>query len=86
MYDQVIKNMKIAYELIVNEREARELVPWKAAEREDILALLQREGKHKLLEFGAGTGMHGRFFQDNGLDVICTDLSPKMIASCRKRI
>lgn len=85
MYDQVIKNMKIAYDLKVDEREAPELVPWKAAERENFLALLQTEGKRKLLEIGSGTGIHGRFFQDNGLDIICTDLSQNMIASCREK-
>jgi predicted O-methyltransferase YrrM len=76
MYDQVIKNLKNAYDHKVAEREGRELIPWKAAERGDFLALLQNKGKQKLLEVGAGTGLHGQFFQDNGMDVICTDLSP----------
>jgi len=62
MYDQVIKNLKTAYDCKVAEREARELVPWKAAEREDFLSLLQNAGKHRLLEVGAGTGLHGKFF------------------------
>lgn len=85
MYDQLTKNVKIAYGFKVDEREARELVPLKVAEREKFLALLQTEDKHNLLEIAAGTGIHGWFFQDNGLDVICTDLSPKMIASCREK-
>jgi SAM-dependent methyltransferase len=85
MYDQVIKNLKTAYDCKVAEREGRELATWKAAERGEFLALLQNEAKHKLLELGAGTGLHGKFFQDNGLDVICTDLSPNMVACCREK-
>ena len=85
MYDHVIKNMKIAYDLKVDAHEAHELVPWKVAERENFQTSLQTEGKRNLLEIGAGTGIHGRFFQDNGLDFFCTDLSPKMIASCPEK-
>jgi SAM-dependent methyltransferase len=85
MYDQVSKNLKTAYDRKVAEREARELVSWKAVERSEFLALLQSEGKHKLLEIGAGTGLHSKFFQDNGLDVICTDFSPNMVACCREK-
>jgi SAM-dependent methyltransferase len=32
---------------------------------------------------GAGTGLHGRFFADAGLDVVCTDLSAAMVEHCR---
>ena len=85
MYDQVIENLRIAYDRKVAEREGREPIAWKAAERGDFLALLQNEGKQKLLEVGAGTGLHGQFFQDNGIDVICTDLSPNMVACCREK-
>jgi len=85
LYKQVIDNLRNAYDQKVSEREARELIAWKAAEREEFLALLQNEGKYNLLEVGAGTGIHGKFFQDNGLEVICTDLSPNMVACCRKK-
>ena len=85
MYDQIIENLRIAYDRKVTEREGRELATWKAAERGEFLALLQKEGKHKLLEVGAGTGLHGKFFQENGLDVTCTDLSPNMVARCREK-
>lgn len=85
MYKQVIDNLRNAYDQKVSEREARDLIAWKAAERGEFLALLQNEGKHNLLEVGAGTGIHGKFFQDNGLEVICTDLSPNMVACCREK-
>jgi len=85
MYDQVSKNLKTAYDRKVAEREARELITWKDAERGEFLALLQNEGKQKLLEVGAGTGLHSKFFQDNSLEVICTDLSPNMVACCLEK-
>ena len=85
MYKQVIDELRNSYDRKVDEREARELIAWKAVEREVFLALLQNEGKHNLLEVGAGTGIHGKFFQDNGLEVICTDLSPNMVACCREK-
>jgi SAM-dependent methyltransferase len=40
------------------------------------------EGKQSLLEIGAGTGKFAKFFQDNGLTVVCTDLSPEMVRLC----
>jgi SAM-dependent methyltransferase len=85
MYNQIIKDLKTAYDQKVAERAARELVAWKATEREDFLALLKDEAKDQLLEVGSGTGIHGKFFQDNGLQVICTDLSPNMVACCRQQ-
>lgn len=85
MYNQIIKDLKTAYDHKVAERFARELVAWKSTEREDFLAILKNEAKDQLLEVGAGTGLHGRFFQDNGLQVICTDLSPNMVACCRQQ-
>jgi len=85
MYNQIITDLKTAYDQKVAERAARELVAWKATEREDFLALLKNEAKDQLLEIGAGTGLHGKFFQDNGLHVICTDLSPNMVVCCRQQ-
>jgi SAM-dependent methyltransferase len=37
------------------------------------------------LEIGAGTGNDGLYFQNNGLDVTCTDLSPDMVNLCREK-
>ena len=85
MYNQIIKDLKTAYNQKVAERTARELVAWKASEREDFLTLLKDEAKDQLLEVGAGTGIHGKFFQDNGVQVICTDLSPNMVDCCHQQ-
>lgn len=85
MFDQVNKNLKTAYDQKVGEREACDLIDWKSAERGEFLVMLQKEGMQKLLEVGAGTGLHGKFFQDNSMDVICTDLSPNMVTCCQEK-
>jgi SAM-dependent methyltransferase len=69
----------------VEERDGSEVAAWKLGERQQFLALLQRETHQKLLEIGAGTGVHGEFFQNCGLDVICTVLSPAMAKQCREK-
>jgi SAM-dependent methyltransferase len=46
---------------------------------------LQAERGRRLLEIGAGTGWHAKFFQDNGLAVVCTDLSPENVQLCRAK-
>ncbi len=58
---------------------------WKIKERADFLALLQQEQKKSLLEIGAGTGRDSKFFQEQGLETVCIDLSPAMVALCRQK-
>lgn len=70
------------------EARARDLgavKPWKAEERRRFLRLLQNEGKSNLLELGAGPGKDGEFFRDHGLEVVCTDISPEMVALCENK-
>jgi cyclopropane fatty-acyl-phospholipid synthase-like methyltransferase len=85
MYNQVINDLRKAYDQKVEERDSKSPDAWKIEERQRFLTLLQAEGKSTLLEIGAGTGIHGKFFQENGLDVICTDLSPEMVQCCRAK-
>jgi SAM-dependent methyltransferase len=66
-------------------RDDREIPAWKIKERDRFLSLLQREGKQTLLEIGCGPGKYARFFQDHGLTVVCTDLSPEMVRLCREK-
>ncbi|HEY6539464.1 MAG TPA: class I SAM-dependent methyltransferase [Ktedonobacteraceae bacterium] len=85
-YQQVIKTLRAAYSSeSAEQRDNSEKEDWKLVERQRFLALLQQEGKATLLEIGAGTGKDGLFFQENGLRVVCTDLSPAMIALCRAK-
>lgn len=90
MYNQVIDTLRDAYDQKVDERDAKDIAPWKAKERDVFLSHLHEnhgEILHPitLLEIGAGTGKMGHYFQAQGLDVICTDLSPAMVDACRQK-
>ncbi|HLJ32404.1 MAG TPA: class I SAM-dependent methyltransferase [Ktedonobacteraceae bacterium] len=85
-YQQIIDTLRKAYNREEAERrDQAQKEAWKVTEREQFLALLQQEGKSNLLEIGAGTGTDSLFFQENGLDVISTDLSPDMVNLCREK-
>lgn len=84
-YSTVIRNLRRAYDLKVDERDQREVAGWKKQEREAFLGWLGAEGARTLLEIGAGTGVHGLFFQGQGIDVVCTDLSRAMVEHCREK-
>jgi len=84
-YDQVTKSLRQAYDAAATERERAEESPWKLEERTRYLTRLEQEGRHRLLEVGAGTGVHGKWFADRGLTVVCTDLSPELVKLCRAK-
>ncbi len=73
------------YDKSSQDREDGETQDWKILERANFLSLLQREHKHTLLEVGAGVGRDGKFYQGQGLEVICADLSPEMVALCKQK-
>lgn len=81
----VKRNLLVYYDQTAVVRDERGIADWKAAERGHFLALLQAEGKRRLLEIGAGPGQDSLFFQQHGLAVVCTDLSPQMVALCRQK-
>lgn len=85
MYEQALTDLRVAYNRKAEERDQSELADWKIEERQKFFSLLQQEGKKKLLEVGAGTGRDSKFFQDNGLEVISTDLSPEMVRLCQAK-
>lgn len=84
-YEEVIASLRSIYNREAEEREKRERPSWRIEERAHFLSLLQKEGKEKLLEIGAGTGKDGKFFQDSGLQVVCTDLTPEMVRLCKEK-
>lgn len=85
-YDDVSARNRQAYDLKVEERAGGPDLPaWKAHEQERFLARLQEEGRRTVLEIGAGTGRHGLWFQEAGLDVVCSDLSFEMVEHCRSQ-
>jgi SAM-dependent methyltransferase len=47
--------------------------------------ILRRERVTTLLEVGAATGSDAAFFKAHGFEVVCVDLSPRMVERCRAR-
>ena len=84
-YDAVTASLRAAYDRSADERERNTPETWKQDERNVFLALLQAEQRRTLLEIGSGPGKDSRFFQQQELDVTCTDLSPAMVALCREK-
>ncbi len=82
-YEDVTRDLAAIYDTVVDERARAEIQAWKQAECTAFLELLRNEDRRSLLEIGAGTGVHGRFFVDAGLEVVCTDLSAAMVEHCR---
>lgn len=84
-YAEVKQRLQRAYDAKAGDRETMVDTQWKRDERERFAATLRREGAVTLLEIGAGTGISGRYFADQGLDVVCTDLSPELVERCRAK-
>jgi SAM-dependent methyltransferase len=74
-----------SYDSSVEEREATPVVAWKKDLRWQYLSALQNENRTSLIDIGAGTGVHGAFFLSQGIDVVCIDLSPALVQSCREK-
>lgn len=85
MYGQILNDLRTAYDREVDERDQKEVSTWKHDERQRFLSLLREDGKRRLLDVGAGTGVHGKFFQDHDIDVVCTDLSYENVRRCRSK-
>src|ERR1051325_3854179 len=71
-----------SYNHHAQERDGYPIKKWKAEERANFLALIQKENRQSLLEVGAGPGRDSKFFQDNALSVTCVDLSRQMVELC----
>ena len=84
-YESVLTRLRQAYDANVEVRERHPVDGWKHDERLAFLARLEAAGARRLLEIGAGTGHHGKFFADAGLEVVCTDASPAMVEACRAK-
>ncbi|HZE38311.1 MAG TPA: class I SAM-dependent methyltransferase [Stackebrandtia sp.] len=84
-YEDVKDALRIAYDNDADARDAMADAAWKRSEREDFAALLRMAAASTLLEIGAGHGVGGRFFADEGLAVTCVDLSPELVERCRAK-
>ncbi len=78
-------NLRTAYDQDAPRREQYKKADWKVAERAHFFRYLQTARASTLLEIGAGAGYDSLFFQQNGLAVTATDLSPQMVALCRAK-
>ena len=85
MDEKLVANLREAYDRRAEWRDKRPYQEWKERERANFLARLQRENKQTLLEIGAGPGRDSLFFQQNGLKVIATDVSPEMVKLCQAK-
>ncbi|MCQ6557161.1 class I SAM-dependent methyltransferase [Paenibacillus mendelii] len=79
------QNLVKAYDIDAHRRANSTPAEWKIIERKVFLDRLKQENKQSLLELGAGTGMDSLYFQDNGLNVTCIDLSNEMVRYCKER-
>lgn len=79
------ETLKQAYGAKAHERDGAPVAPWKLEERARFLAELRQSGNRLLLELGSGPGRDGRFFQEQGLSVVCIDLCPEMVMLCRDK-
>jgi SAM-dependent methyltransferase len=85
-YQRVIASLRVAYgpgPAALRDGWARE--EFKAEERRRFLDLLREQGAASLLEVGAGPGHDSLYFQEQGLRVLCTDLSPDMVELCKAK-
>ena len=83
--NQMRADLILSYNRQAEHRNQGEIEDWKAAERSAFLSLLKSEGKQSLLEVGAGHGRDSKFFQENGFQVTCIDLSPEMVRLCQQK-
>jgi SAM-dependent methyltransferase len=81
----VTASLRASYDRGADERERNTPETWKQDERREFLALLQAEQRRSLLEVGSGPGKDSLYFQEQALDVMCTDLSPAMVELCRQK-
>ena len=77
--------LRQTYDKYAQERENSQREQWKIEERLRFFDLLEKEHKQDLLELGAGNGLDSLFFQANGLNVTCVDLSPAMVELCQQK-
>lgn len=82
---QVRANLILSYNRQAEQRNKSDMEDWKVIERAGFLTLLKSEQKQSLLEIAAGHGRDSKFFQENGLQVTCVDLSPEMVRLCQQK-
>ncbi len=83
--NKALRDLVLSYDRAVNERDNHQISDWKKHHRQRFLNLLNAEGKTRLIDIGSGTGIHGNFFQEQGIDVTCVDISPANVEKCKEK-
>jgi SAM-dependent methyltransferase len=85
-YQRVIAGLRVAYgPAPAAMRDGWAKAEFLAQERGRFLDLLRERSAASLLEVGAGPGHDSLFFKEQGLRVLCTDLSPDMVERCKAK-
>lgn len=81
------EQLKVAYGKDAQRRDSAEgkRDKWKLDIRQQFVDFLKTENKKTILELGSGAGWDAKFFQDNGFNILATDLSNEMTKMCQKR-
>ena len=83
--DNIFQDLILSYDRKADERDQYVVSDWKKDLRWKLLEILSSEDKSTLLDIGAGTGVHAKFFLDHGLDVTCIDLSSELVQKCLEK-
>ena len=81
---KLLADLRLAYDRSAERRSQNPRGHWREQIRKDFLALIRKEAKVSILEIGAGPGLDSLFFMQEGLEVICTDLSSENVRLARK--
>jgi SAM-dependent methyltransferase len=84
-YEAAKRDLRRAYDQRADFREAMADTAWKQLERARFREHLRPAAAVTLLEIGAGHGVSGQYFADEGLTVTCIDLSPELVERCRAK-
>jgi SAM-dependent methyltransferase len=79
------ESLKASYNEKAESRDKAEIENWKKTELDSFLKRISENGGETVLDMGAGTGQHGKYLQDHGMDVTCIDLSPNMVETCQAK-
>jgi ubiquinone/menaquinone biosynthesis C-methylase UbiE len=85
MDSELRDRLRNSYNAQAQKRDGDTIQAWQLEERANFMDWLRKENKHALLEIGPGTGKDSLFFQDQGLETVCIDLSPEMVNLCRRK-
>lgn len=84
--DENIKSIiKKSYNNNAKLRDKNEIEPWKVQELNKVLSNIENKRPSTLLDIGAGAGLYGKYFKNNGLEVTCIDISSSMIKLCKEK-